>query len=406
MVHILSADNHEEFTCTPSLVRFDFPYEGDEKAATLLIKASTHELRYIVRNADMRLFFFRLSSSHIGYGLRVYDDPKHPYTIWSLIRKKDETQAINELKTKAKCTIFLFNETVASLAWAEVGIQLPKTIFEYLDEGFPLADNFDSSSYASEISDLFEKIQLTDKNSVTLSEIRWHETTNHFMPLGTTIPQLNIMTDNEGDFQESLGAALVGGLTLTRVEMNPFVEEDSGKRRELTDIFFHHQYGIFIVESKALSMPLDINHPTREKLSKRTEKHLDKAIKQLAGACKKIKSGNKIIDAKGNEIVFDRNIEIHAIALVSDLSLTTRNSNDILAFHKKTKSILTILDARQLFRMMQAANMIVQRANTFMLPIMAFDYYLVERLKKICSSHDGRVDFDMVVRFDEEEPKI
>lgn len=404
MVHMLSADNHDEFSSVPSLVRFDFPYEGVEKAATLLIKASTHELRYIVRNVEMRLFFFRLNSSHIGYGLRVYDDPEQPFTIWSLVRKEDEVEAIKELKDKSKCTFFLFNETVASVAWAELDIQLPTTIYEYLDEGFSIADGFDGSLYTDEIADLFETIQLTDLNSISLPEIKWHAINNHFVLLGSTAPQLNIMTDNEGDFQESLGAALAGGLTLTRVEMNPFVEKDNGQQRELTDIFFFHQYGIFIIESKALSMPPDVNQPTRKKLAKKTEQHLDRAINQLTGACKKIKNGNKVIDANGNEIVFDRSIEIHAIALVSDLSLTSRTSEDIRAFYEKTNSVLTILDTTQLFRMMQAANMIAQHSQTFMLPVMAFDYYLMERLKTVCSSPDGRIDFDMLVRFVDEEP--
>ena len=55
-----------------------------------------------------------------------------------------------------------------------------------------------------------------------------------------------------------------------------------------------------------------------------------------------------------------------------------------------------LLDTAELLRMVQAAEMIAARANKIT-PMMAFDFYLMERFKKALEA--GTLCFEMLLRF-------
>src|SRR5438067_247417 len=83
---ILAAHYRSEFLATPTLIRFDYAEGQDGAEPTLLVKASTLLLKYIVQGVRMQLAFSRLGD-RLLYGLRVIDDEKKAAILWSILER-------------------------------------------------------------------------------------------------------------------------------------------------------------------------------------------------------------------------------------------------------------------------------------------------------------------------------
>src|SRR5436309_698936 len=115
-MHLLAAHYRSEFLATPQLIRFDYA-EGQYGAEpTLLVKASTLLLKYIVQGVRMQLAFSRLGD-RLLYALRVIDDEKKPAILWSSLERDAEKAALNALAQGESCQVFLFNELAVNVAW-------------------------------------------------------------------------------------------------------------------------------------------------------------------------------------------------------------------------------------------------------------------------------------------------
>lgn len=84
MMHILASHYRSEFLACPQLVRFDFVITEGRFEPTLLIKANTLLLKYIVTGVRMQFALAR-ADDRILYGLKVYDDPQKPGLLWSVL---------------------------------------------------------------------------------------------------------------------------------------------------------------------------------------------------------------------------------------------------------------------------------------------------------------------------------
>ena len=91
---------------------------------------------------------------------------------------------------------------------------------------------------------------------------------------------------------------------------------------------------------------------------------------------------------------------MHGIVLIPDLDLIQDREAYGLTFIKKfmetTNSFLHLLDIAELLRIVQAAEMIAAR-GTKTTPMMAFDYYLVERAKKTLAA--GTLCIEVLLQF-------
>ncbi len=67
-MHILSPRNRSEFLAVPQLVRFSMPKGSDGPEATILLKASSLCLKYLVRRSEFEILVVRLSDDCIGMG--------------------------------------------------------------------------------------------------------------------------------------------------------------------------------------------------------------------------------------------------------------------------------------------------------------------------------------------------
>jgi hypothetical protein len=115
MVHLLSDQNRSEFLAVPQLVRFSMPIGADGPEPSLLIKANSLTLKYILRLPSLSLIFLNLSNGWLAYGIEVQDDPAHPALIWSILETDEEAAAMMALQIKSRCVVHLFNELAVRL---------------------------------------------------------------------------------------------------------------------------------------------------------------------------------------------------------------------------------------------------------------------------------------------------
>src|ERR1035441_8071600 len=125
MVHLLSSRYRREFAGLIEGVRFGLAADRDLPSpapltAVLLIKATTHTLKYLIRLRTFRLLFWKSETSgHLWYGVQIADDPAHPGTLWSIAESEEELTAVSRLLETANLSVFLFNEEGLNVARSE-----------------------------------------------------------------------------------------------------------------------------------------------------------------------------------------------------------------------------------------------------------------------------------------------
>lgn len=399
-MHIPHRDLWQEMLSAPQLVRFTFPYNGDDREPTLVIKANSLLLKYVLQGVPLRLFFFPISESYLAYALHIEDDPLYGPLIWSILSWDDERLAIEALEKSPHCSIYLFNEACANVAWCHGKISMNAVSARsahlysdnpahYLDEVSAVCDAIGASGFTQ-----------PQPIPVMLSS-EWHPIHSHFILNGRQKTTLNLFGDDEGSHQEQLAQTLVGDLSPAGAYLSPKLHEPSGKK-ELTDVLLTHDFGTVLIESKTLSIFSQRERlPDRAKLAKNISKSVKRAFKQLKDAARKVRDNEPVFDAHGNEINLERSQPIHAIILCPDLGLlggeTSGWINEILEFMKATGGFVQIVDTVQLFRLSQAAGMIAN-ASKSTTPMMAFDYYLIERVKAVMEAK--AIDLDMILRIE------
>lgn len=389
-MHLPSQRNHQELLASPGLVRFVLANGSDGPEATLLIKASTLELKYLLRQKKLRLSVFQLSGQRVGYGVQLDDDLEHAGTGWSVFEYADELAGALALTKTFKCVAFLFNELAVNVAWGEVQFDLSGSVPQRLMNGAKLDPIPDASTVQDEVHQALEALRqgtfdpqhgvLLDWSSVP----EWHPIKSHYITNQVQRGFISIFEDNEGHQQEEIAHWLIDNLHPAGAFRNPQVHEE-GKVRELSDLLLSHEYGAFLFESKTLSIWVRPELPSRAKLESQLRKHhLPEAIRQIVGGVKNLRRRLRIADQKGNDIEVEREAIPHAIVLVPDLSLlhdATEFGGEFFKRQcKECGAFVHILDPGQLLRLVQAAGMISKRSKA-VTSLMAFDHVLIERMK-------------------------
>jgi len=159
-----------------------------------------------------------------------------------------------------------------------------------------------------------------------------------------------------------------------------------------------------LIESKTLSVLARERQPDRAKLKRDVSAHIGKAFAQLRGAIRALKSGVRVTSPKGKTLSVERKHPAHAIVLIPDLELVDDRAaygiEFIQDFMGSTGGLAHLLDVSELLRIVQAAEMIAARGTTTT-PMMAFDYYLMERAKK--AADVGTLCIEVLLRFANDE---
>lgn len=404
-MHILSAHNRSEFLAIPQLIRFEYAKGRDGHEPTLLIKANTLLVKYIVSGAAMQLRF-RSMGDRLLYGLEVIDDGAQGVTIWSILEREEELNAVRGLASGAPVIVFLFNELAVNVAWSEMHpiAYDPALLLLTTTAATGRMDQDAARSTVSTLCDNFDNG--TDREAwivVDLSfQTGWQPVHSHIISFNHAASMIDIFDRNEGQQQEKLALWLTDNLNPFGVHQSPQIPKGNATR-ELTDIMLNHQYGSILIESKTLSILQRDRLPDRAKLRHDVAAHIKKAFAQLRGGLRKIKAGVPITTVDGNPIMVETCYPSHAIVLIPDLDLieddTPYGLEFIRDFVKTTGSFPHLLDISELLRMVQAAEMISERSSQAT-PMMAFDYYLTERGERAIELQTLR--FEMLLRFAED----
>lgn len=410
-MHILSAQNRDEFLATPQLVRFTYAQGLDGFEATLLIKVSTLTAKYFLRLKRFRVCLFRIRHDRLVYGVQIEDDPEHAAVLWSPLQYKEEIEALRALTKDSACVVFLFNEIAANVAWGNSKIALSAPLPQSLIESTrPLAPEDESEELKSEITSKLDGLRLdasftADGGALDWSAVsEWHPIFNHYVTNRLESSLISIFENDEGRQQEEIALWLTDGLQPEGATRSPLIHE-VGKVRELSDLLLSYEHGSFLIESKAMGILARQELPARAKLSRDVGKHVSKAAKQLIGASKNLRRGLRITDRNGCDLSVNREQPPHSIVLVPDLSLLSEAKEFGAEFVREcmraSGGYFCILDPAELLRIVQAARMIAKR-GTRTTPMMGLDYYLMERAK-ISMKHDTP-SFNVLLRFNDSEP--
>jgi len=345
------------------------------------------------------------------YALKVCDDGDDGGVLWSIAEREEELNGIRGLVRGEPLVSFLFNELAVNVA----GNDLP-TLGE-VDRLAAWADNaalgrVDHAAMRETVGPMVDRFHdscvSTDEWLVLEVGGRsdWKVVHNHFITAGASSSLIDLFDDNEGNQQEQLGIWLTDNLQPFGVHHSPQIPKGAGTR-ELTDILLSYDFGAVLIESKTLSVLTRERLPDRAKLKRDVAGHIGKAFDQLRGAIRKLKAGVAVTSPTGATIEVERQNPVHAIVLIPDLELVDDHSaygiEFMTEFMRATGGFAHLIDIAELLRIVQAAEMIAARGKTTT-PMMALDYYLMERAKKAADA--GTLCIEVLLRFAEDPADV
>jgi len=374
----------------------------DSLEPTLLVKATSLSLKYLLRLQCLRFVLLQAEPGWFSYGIEISDDPDHPALVWSAMERADERAAIEALMVSPKCAVFLFNEAVINVAWAEIQLDLSDSRARRIIGTSTFAPSDGSSETMMRKLFTDRDTGRAPESSIVKLELppvrEWLPITSKYISRRTNTSPISIFNEDEGGQQEELALWLTNSLHSNGAVRSPQIHEPK-RPRELSDILLSYEYGTFLMESKTLSVMTRDVLPPRTKLTQDLIKHLQKATSQLAGGVKNIRRGYRVTDLSGEDVKVNSTHTPHVIVLVPDLSLLTRETSYgrdyFIRIMQEIQAFLHILDLTELVRMVQAAEMIVED-NPELTTIEAFDWYLMERAK--VATQENTPHFSMLYR--------
>jgi len=354
---------------------------------TLLVKGNTLLLKYIVLGARLQFHMARVGN-RLLYAFTAFDDKSKPAMLWSVLENDAEANALKGLALGESCPVFLFNELALNVARSTVTIILPEQMQDWISNA--ARGQVDYPAITEHADELLEQaFRGTASANVLVSADfavtdSWHPVFNHFITSHGTNSPVDLFNKDEGGQQEQLAVWLTDSLHPRGAHHSPQIPKGPGQR-ELTDILLSHEYGALLIESKALTVFNRKNLPDRIKLAKDVSQHVEKAVRQLRGSIRRLKEGVPVTSLSGSPIEVEHTKPIHAIVLIPEFALIENQErydrSFIAEFMEATGGFIHLLDVAELLRVVQAAE-IISRGSPKVTPLMAFDYYLMERAKR------------------------
>ena len=405
-MHLLSSHNRSEFLACPQLIRFEYGRGRDGFEPTLLIKSNTLLLKYVVLGAPMQLAF-AMCGDRLLYALKVCDDGDGGGILWSVVERVEELNGIRGIVRDEPLVAFLFNELAVNVAWRNVS---PSGAFDRLSMwvGSAALGRVDHAKIGPLVESLVDRLHEFGRGAdewVVLDiygDSNWNPVHNHFITAGANLSLIDLFDGNEGGQQEQLGVWLTDNLRPSGVCHSPQVPKGNGTR-ELIDIIFGHEFGAVLIESKTISIFSRERLPNRVKLKRDVAGHVEKGFDQLRGAIRALKADVRVTNSRGDILSIERERPAHAIVLIPDLDLIEDRAaygvDFIRDFLGATGGFPHLLDISELLRIVQAAGVIAGR-STNTTPMMAFDYYLMERAEMALTSET--LCIEVLLRFEKE----
>jgi hypothetical protein len=353
----------------------------------ILLKLPSNVLKSIIKGCKVSLGF-SLNNTASGTVLMtvvyVYDDQSTPViVIGPEIVREQQIALVEILRDRQNTPIFFYDELARNVAEA-------RCLFtDQTEEIIKLIGDV-NRLYVGEanrdVKSALDQLEIDAETVISENTLRTEHVSvlevalRNFIEFNLHIvgnrekSQFKITHPNEGDTLEQSVWHLLMGLFQNDLYRSPQVMEGRTKR-ELTDVLAISEYGIFIFESKSLSILNNAKEQSTARRAKNIEAHIKKALNQLIGATKSIHNGLEIYASDGRRIDFNRNIPPHGIVLISEMFHVVDWDTMFLEFAQatiKSKVFLHILDLRELARLVRGS----KTANIF-------DHNLLERSKQV-----------------------
>lgn len=359
------------------------------------VKIPSNVIRSLISGCQMELLFGKDKKDNKIYfhtGSRIYDDFTNPVLITQSCRFIRDYEGLKRILNERKVVIELYDELLTCSATAELTIKEEDQIavLEFIEDinnlytgnyDADLSVSLDSFVYSLDSSQKTSNSYKIKTKSIPCEIKNWNIINKHFVGFSDA-QQVKISDKDEGRIFERQIWYSMESLFLNDIYLNPVVKQES-KHRELTDIFAHHQYGNFLVETKALGILKIDTQQTIERKVANVKKQISKGIKQLIGASKSIKKNLPIYSYLGKEIKIDSSLVPHCMVLVSEL-IPLGNwkeiENEIMLAIINEKIYLHVMDYPEFMKYIKAS---LGKAETL-------DYYLMERAKSFIE-HGGKI---------------
>ncbi|MDP2210301.1 MAG: hypothetical protein Q8J63_01020 [Candidatus Aquicultor sp.] len=300
---------------------------NDGTEVAVLLKAPTSSIKALIAGCSLR-FTFGINDSYLCTGARVFDMPDAPVSISGVQRELEEHDALQRVLQERRFPIFLFNEMDVCLAWtnADLSVEDASRVFSLID---PISELYNGvfTGDASHALDCFcFSIDNTDMydSAYQIATVETPVTVEDWRIINAVFighqdhHMITIDDEDEGEmFERAIWSSLESVFPLTLYK-SPQAQTGE-KVREFTDVLTFYDYGSFLIEAKDLSILKAGYGRSQERRTNSVQKQTKKAIRQLIGASRALKRGDAIFDAKGNELIPNRDQPPHCIILITEL---------------------------------------------------------------------------------------
>lgn len=260
----------------------------------------------------------------------IADDPSTPFLITGVHRYAEEHQALREVLRSRKCLVVFFDELSRPVARASCSLTLGEQslVCQRAIEGA----SFYQGSWSAVLAGVLDELEgLLDPTRAVQMANKFHLecvalTLSDFETIKVTAlgehehHSFRLEDQDEGYVLEQGAWHLLESFFHENAYLSPQVEE-TGKRRELTDILTVSDAGLCFVEAKAVAvLSTDPLRPTERRVGN-VQKQVKKGLAQLPGAMRSITRGLPITTKAGAPIRFpDEMLWVrHGIIMVSEL---------------------------------------------------------------------------------------
>jgi len=309
-------------------------YISDIYGSKILIKLPSTSIKAIVKKCKLQLLFGKEERNNICYlhiGINIFDFTENPLSLTHVCKHDFEQKAILNIFELDEIYVEFFNE---------IDICIAKSFFILNKKDNEIIKNFintDKQYYISyELNNSEAELSLNNfqysicksiniPNAYNIDIIKIDVFLKDIMVMDSTYIGFNdnakiiINTGNEGELLENIAWAPLQSVFNNNIYKNPQVYIKN-KLRELTDILAYYQNGIFLIETKSLSLNYIIDDDINNHI-KKLKKHIKKAIDQLVGAKKVMERQEKVFEIKTKEEipVIHSNNPPHCIILVENI---------------------------------------------------------------------------------------
>jgi hypothetical protein len=252
VVHIPSAQDRSELLSSGALARFSWAWRDtyDVREPTLLVKASTLQLKYLFSQSRANLVLTRLPNNALGYGVEIQDGGRTPARLWSIVANEAELDAIAAL-WRGSFVAHLYNEGTVNVASANLILEeSPDSRIVALLEGVSPVPNEPTKAMISALHDHFNSVDEGAPDPAAVAVLPavlstpWREIRSHMYADSGAVLSVSLLDRDEGGQQESLALWLTDNVQAGKVFRGPTI--DSGpRRRELTDVLIPYDDGCF-----------------------------------------------------------------------------------------------------------------------------------------------------------------